>query len=239
MKAKEVKIGCTYRIQMSGKPAQARITGKSPHGGWDAINPATNRKIRIKSPARLKYAIRDAHGKPLDVTTRLTPAAANADKAPHRSRPLALADRTPAITPGEIGEATGKADAEKVDAAAADAETVKQVAVESAAWLANGNAQAEVAKLNGAAKAKGVKARAKKQLGCLDAAVEVLKAESAGAEGMTAEAIVKLAMDRGLWTTKGQTPGATLYSAIIREIATKGEASRFIKVAKGRFALAR
>jgi hypothetical protein len=39
----------------------------------------------------------------------------------------------------------------------------------------------------------------------------------------------------GLWTSDGKTPSATLYSAILRETRTKGEAARFRKVERGKF----
>ena len=43
---------------------------------------------------------------------------------------------------------------------------------------------------------------------------------------------------KGYWTSPGgKTPSATLYSALLREIDTKGNASRFVKVGKGQFAL--
>ena len=58
-------------------------------------------------------------------------------------------------------------------------------------------------------------------------------------EPMPVGAIVKEAKDSGLWTpTGGKTPEQTLYSAIIREIKDKGEASRFRKDGRGRFAFA-
>jgi hypothetical protein len=42
---------------------------------------------------------------------------------------------------------------------------------------------------------------------------------------------------KGYWTSPGgKTPGATLYSAILRETQTKGDASRFVKAAPGKFA---
>jgi hypothetical protein len=42
---------------------------------------------------------------------------------------------------------------------------------------------------------------------------------------------------KSLWTTPGgKTPHATLYSAIIREIAVKGKESRFVKKDRGQFA---
>ena len=44
---------------------------------------------------------------------------------------------------------------------------------------------------------------------------------------------------KGYWTSPGgQTPEATLYSALIREIAKKGAESRFKKTERGKFASA-
>ena len=56
-----------------------------------------------------------------------------------------------------------------------------------------------------------------------------------GAPGGVAAEMVDAMSDRGLWKTDGKTPAATIYSAIIREIA--GKASRFRKEARGLFAL--
>jgi len=42
---------------------------------------------------------------------------------------------------------------------------------------------------------------------------------------------------KGLWKTSGKTPAATLYAAIIREIAAKGKEARFRKVGRGQFEL--
>jgi len=42
---------------------------------------------------------------------------------------------------------------------------------------------------------------------------------------------------KGLWTSPGgRTPAATLYSAIIREVGTKGKEARFKKTDRGHFA---
>jgi hypothetical protein len=40
---------------------------------------------------------------------------------------------------------------------------------------------------------------------------------------------------KSLWKTGGKTPAATIYAAIIREIAQKGKDARFKKVDRGRF----
>jgi hypothetical protein len=44
---------------------------------------------------------------------------------------------------------------------------------------------------------------------------------------------------KGLWRTGGKTPSATIYSAILREIRDKGDASRFAKAGRGKFTLAK
>jgi hypothetical protein len=44
---------------------------------------------------------------------------------------------------------------------------------------------------------------------------------------------------KGLWATTGATPSSTLYSALIREIANRKDASRFKKTGPGEFALAK
>ncbi len=41
----------------------------------------------------------------------------------------------------------------------------------------------------------------------------------------------------GLWKTGGKTPAATLYSAILGEITTKGSEARFKKTDRGQFTL--
>lgn len=54
MKKSDVKIGATYVAKVSDRLAEVRITGESPHGGWDGVNIATKRKVRIKSAQRLR-----------------------------------------------------------------------------------------------------------------------------------------------------------------------------------------
>ena len=73
-----------------------------------------------------------------------------------------------------------------------------------------------------------------RKLSLLDAAIEVMKQldQPLGAKDLTVKVI-----GLGLWSTTGKTPEATLYSALIREIANKGEQARFKKVSRGRFAL--
>jgi len=68
----------------------------------------------------------------------------------------------------------------------------------------------------------------------LDAAAQVLN--EAG-EPMSCKAMVERMLADGLWHTSGKSPQATIYAALIREIAKKGDASRFRKTGPGKFTL--
>ena len=75
-----------------------------------------------------------------------------------------------------------------------------------------------------------------KGLGLLSAAAAVLERSDAP---MSVKAMIEAAKSDGLWTPgSGKTPEQTLYSAIIREIRDKGNASRFRKEGRGLFAFA-
>jgi len=54
MKKNEVQVGSAYLAKVSDKVVPVRITGTSGHGGWDAVNEATGKKVHIKSAQRLR-----------------------------------------------------------------------------------------------------------------------------------------------------------------------------------------
>jgi hypothetical protein len=84
--------------------------------------------------------------------------------------------------------------------------------------------------------AKADKPAKERKPGGLDAAVRVLR--EAGTP-MNCGDIVKTALEKGYWQTKGRTPAGTIYAAVIREIAVKGDKSRFRKTDRGMFTLAK
>ena len=79
-------------------------------------------------------------------------------------------------------------------------------------------------------------AKGAKRASGLDAAALVL-ADAGGP--LNCKAIVEQMLTKGLWQTGGKTPAATIYAAIIREIAAKGDAARFRKADRGKFELAK
>lgn len=73
-----------------------------------------------------------------------------------------------------------------------------------------------------------------KKVSAIDAAAKLL-AESK--EPMGCKEMIEAMTAKGLWKSPGgKTPHATLYSAILREIATKGNEARFVKTERGKFA---
>ncbi len=166
MKKNEVKIGGTYTAKVNGKVAKVRIDAENPHGGWDATNLETNRKVRIKTAQRLRAAVSERTG-----------------HAPQSQLTL---------------EETKRLEAKR-------RQTKKQ-----ASEKANG------------------------KLSALDAAAKVL---AAAKEPMNAKELIEAMAAKKLWTSPGgKTPWATLYSAITREIAKKGQDARFKKAERGKFA---
>ncbi len=109
----------------------------------------------------------------------------------------------------------------------------KTVRMSKSAARAEGATRTKRNLANGKA-AVGSKHAADKRLSAISAAAKVLA--DAG-KPMRAKEMIEAASAKGLWSSpKGKTPEATLYAAIIREIAAKGKAARFSKVERGLFA---
>jgi hypothetical protein len=77
------------------------------------------------------------------------------------------------------------------------------------------------------------KATAKKT-SALDAAAKLLATSK---EPMTTKEMIDALAAKNIWKSPGgKTPDRTLYSAILREIGTKGKDARFKKTERGKFA---
>lgn len=181
MKKNEVDVGKVYQARVSDKLVDVRIDGENRHGGWDATNLATGKKVRIKSAQRL----RGEANKPKRAGRKASPA------EEQRAAEAAVPETA---TPGDSA-----------------------VEVNPRKCRAKGEPKP-------------------KRMSGLDAAAKVL--EESG-RAMTAKEMVETAEAKGYWQSPGgKTPHATVYSAIIREIATKGAEARFRKTERGKFARA-
>ncbi|MCC6228483.1 MAG: winged helix-turn-helix domain-containing protein [Phycisphaerales bacterium] len=171
------------------------------------------RKGTIKNMGKVKNEMSDAW-KARKASKSAPPATASAKT--ERLRKAALAEINKRL-------ADGKQDHE--------VPTAKEVANNAAVDASAKGKKAKAPKTPKAPKpAKEPKA---KRVSALDAAVQVLAASEVP---MRAKEMIAAMEAKKLWTSPGgKTPEATLYAAIIREIAAKGTAARFKKHERGVF----
>ena len=212
MKKDEVQIGATYQVSVTGKLAPVRIVRGNPHGGWNGVNVDTKREVRIKSAQRLR--------KRLDAAPRALP-----------SERLGV----PPTTPGVDAKVQAAEDAAAPNPAAQDAPgAAKTPEASTDTGAATGRATGDPGAK--AAKATCLREDTHRQMSLLDAAVAILSQGSGNPMGC--KDLVAEAVNRGLWAPRaGKTPASTLYAAILREITTRCDKSRFVKTERGRFAL--
>ena len=165
-------------------------------------------------------------------------------KAPRMSKSAARADgaaKTERLRKAAIAEiaerlADGKEDHE-VPAAKEVANTTHAATTETkpTAKTKRGNAE-KPSKTKDAKEAKATPTRepkAKRPSG-IDLAAKVL---ASAKEPLNSKTIAERVLAAG-WSTSGKTPHATLYAAMIREIAAKGKDARFRKTERGLFTAA-
>ena len=102
MKKNEVKIGSVYTAKVSDKVVDVRIDGENRHGGWNATNLATGKKIHIKSPQRLRGVAPRRTGR----GTKTTQAGAVAEAPAVDVSPEAMPSAEP--KPGKAKRAKGE-----------------------------------------------------------------------------------------------------------------------------------
>jgi hypothetical protein len=72
------------------------------------------------------------------------------------------------------------------------------------------------------------------KLSLVAAAIQVMRETR---KPMSAKQVVDAVLAKGLWSSTGKTPDATLYSSILHEIQKKGQEARFRKTDRGLFEL--
>ena len=267
MKKDQVKVGGVYAAKVSDKVVPVRIDREHPNGGWVGTNQETGKEVRVKSAQRLRgpwvtkakakamvaaeqenaRLAQERAASPDGMTASeraMTKSAQDMAKKTVSAGDLALLDKDE-VKVIEVDQAGDDPCATAMRMA--DGQTIKAVPLEDLTPLAGsgapGHAQGEE-KGKGKPKAKEPKKRAPRantggeggQMSGLDAAAKVLEEAS---EPLSCKAIVERAFAKGYWRSDGKTPSATIYSAILREVTKKGEESRFRKVERGKFTLAR
>ena len=201
MKKNDVKVGGLYAAKVTDKVVPVRIDAENAHGGWDGVNQATGKKVRIKSAQRLRGPW----------PKKATPMVA--EKGPSKADDNSVAETVAAVEKGNL------ADGVTVPRSTRDAKATK-------------DAKKSPGRDTGERGATGAK---KQRNSLLNLAAKILAEAD---EPMTCKQMVEKVLATGLWKTRGKTPSATLYSAILRECQTKGNAARFRKVERGKFVTA-
>ncbi|HUX01379.1 MAG TPA: winged helix-turn-helix domain-containing protein [Phycisphaerae bacterium] len=232
MKKQDVVVGELYRISYRGKTTVARVTGeRDGKPGWDGLDIATRRPVIVAAASRVQCRC-DRNGKALEPAAKPA-AAANRENARLAAERRKSTDRMTAseramsaAAPAVVAELAKKARAKP--GVAATVAAVEKGDLTKGVTVPTARRKRPTPRATPKVKAKG------KGRSGLDAAVAVL----AKADGpLGAQAIVDLALKRELWSTKGKTPAATIYAAMIREIASKGSACRFRKTGPNAFDL--
>lgn len=258
MKKRDVVVGDLYRVSHRGKTIIVRLNReRDGNPGWAGLDIATRRPVTVAAASRIQSRC-DRNGKALPPAAR--PAKPSRKAAIAQSvKAVQKGDLTKGIVVPAGDRKASPADRENARLAAERAATPDGMTASERAMSAAANAgkkagakrgkrggpakgkaaKAAKAKPGKAAKAKPAKAaKAKpakgKRRGILDLAADLL---SEIGKPRTPAELVTQAIQRGLWSTKGKTPAATLYAAIIREISAKGGRSRFRKTAANTFEL--
>jgi len=246
MKKADVKCGALYRAKVRGTVEVVRVTREHEKGGWWALVLSTQRPVRIGDPARLLCPC-DRNGKAVDapvVPSSRLPGERASEAAMRLSEPDVIAGRKAAKAKAAVPAKAKKAKGGTKKAAKKAAKPkqvprghmVRTMRKERKAAAAKAAAakdpKADAAAAAGAAVAKAGKAKGK--ISGLDAAV--LQLAKIG-KPEKSSVVVAAMMKAGLWSSAGKTPEATIYAAIIREIAAKGVGARFAKTGPGTFRL--
>ncbi len=245
MKKDEVAIGRTYMAKVSDKVVPVRIDTEHPRQGWFGTNQVTNKRIHIKSAQRLRSEVgrnetaavgpTEADSTP-DVATR-------APETPTEPEPAAIPEGQQATPAPEPTRPAPSYDERLMFAGATDPAAAREAlanTIPSGTENDMASKSTKSSKKSTAKSAKAPGARAKrepkeKKLSALDAAAKVLREAK---EPMTTGEMIEAMAKKGYWSSpNGQTPAATLYSALLREINVKGKESRFAKTERGKFGI--
>ncbi len=264
MKKDQVQIGGTYVAKVSGLLTAVRIDAAAPTGGWFGTNVETGRKVRIKSAQRLRReartgpttfpsaAVQEASAPPsaeaavaegedtgprCDTSRCATEGCKGEPALTYRGKPLCQRCWERACEQDETAPADGAVTEDHADAATASANHEEnQMATKKTTKSkksAKGTAKAD-AKPKTTAKPKAPAEKKPKRLSAIDAAAQVL---AKAGKPMRSQELIEAMCETGLWKSPaGKTPHATLYAAMLREIAAKGKEARFTKVDRGQFA---
>jgi hypothetical protein len=122
MKKNDVKVGGTYLAKVTDKVVSVRIDAENPHGGWNATNLSTGKKVRIKSAQRLRGP---AKGKKAAKADHETPAKQKAEQTGHAPRSELTAEESDKLAKVRKAKKAAADKPKRVSALNAAAEVLK------------------------------------------------------------------------------------------------------------------
>ncbi len=209
MKKNEVKVGGVYLAKVTNKVVPVKITSENPSGGYHGLNLKTGKKIKVKSAQRLRGPA-------------TMPAKPRTDGNVKNSVAGKLKSPKKILTKAEYE---------------AEAQAELTATGETNPNESSKDTTSEEKRDTGQPAATGANTENTKLLSLIKAAICVLEACE---RPLNCQEIVTKAMDAKIWQPRngGLTPANTLSAALRREIKTKGDASRFTQVERGKFTLA-
>ena len=210
MKKDDVKLGECYLAKVTDRVVPVRIDA-AKGTGWSATNLATGKTVYIKTAQRLRR--------------KCTQADLAGFRQPTAKQPKETADTPP--TSATVAKPEPKASKEaKPQPTATPADKRVGAAKPAAKPKAAASEKPKAAKKAASKpRASATKPMAKpKKISGLTAAFMVLVDVN---KELGVKEIVHIAAEKGWWKSEAKTPAATVYAAIIREIAAKGDKSRF------------
>lgn len=57
MRQKDVRIGESYAVKVSGRIVPVTLLSTSPYGGWEGRNETTGRGVHVRTAARLRFPV--------------------------------------------------------------------------------------------------------------------------------------------------------------------------------------
>lgn len=221
MKKNVVKLGQTYAAKVAGEVVPVKLEKINSHGGWDGVNLRSGKPVRIRSSQRLRGLWPK---KTMPIATEKTD-----DQG--------VAETVTAVENGNLAE--GVTVPESRRGGSPNSQTAdEQVKATSAPKAKRGRKSAkdttgESGRDGGERGATGAKPERHSLLN-----LTAMVLTEAG-RPMTCKEMVDKVLATGLWKTEGKTPAATLASAVLREMKTKGDQARFRKVGPGKFVAAK
>ena len=250
MKATAIQLRKSYQVSVGRGTTIVKVLDINPKTGAWICETQSGKDIAIGDAKRFLKAIDDGkgmkkkkpQGKPEHETAEKSPCQGGDRPSP----------QTPEAEPEAATSPTGKPEKAKTEAEPETLERLCKAVKEADKKLRTARNALQYgfidqSKLNEAVAEYDTVCKALKDAGgnvgtggrCLgqmsgrDAAYKVLCETGVSMNGRQ---ICEMALDNGYWEPQGETPEATIVSAMLTEIKKKGDAARFIRTGKGLFA---